>query len=197
MSLPRIEDVETPVVGRFYDVPTVDWRRWVNRSGLFPMPVLGPLHEDREHIGFSDDHWHFDWRFAPQDQLVRHMEADHTDDPAIALKSVATAHAVRGSVYRARWKCRRPMPVLPVQFQRIEGWMGSRPFLPIPWLPALERAFAGEKLPACRKCPHRGLPLRGLPETDGVVVCPGHGLAWDVQTGALVRRTQDEEAARG
>ena len=32
-------------------------------------------------------------------------------------------------------------------------------------------------------CPHRGLPLEGEPDADGIVTCPWHGYRYDVRSG--------------
>lgn len=56
----RIEDVKSPEVGKFYLVRCIDHpnvkgnHRW--------LPVIGPWHEDAEIVGFSDHHFHYDWR---------------------------------------------------------------------------------------------------------------------------------------
>jgi nitrite reductase/ring-hydroxylating ferredoxin subunit len=47
----------------------------------------------------------------------------------------------------------------------------------------------------CGTCPHRGFPLGGVPAKRGVVVCPGHGLAWDQATGRNVPRYRVRPAA--
>ena len=78
-----------------------------------------------------------------------------------------------------RRKCQREMPDFP---SHVDGWLntGHR---------HLEAAYRGCRLkPDHPVCPHKGFPLEGLPEKDGVVICPGHGLAFDMNTGELVPR---------
>lgn len=59
------------------------------------------------------------------------------------------------------------------------------------WIPKLEEKYAD----ACLidgKCPHKGIDLSGCPAVNGIVVCPGHGLLWNAETGKLVPRPQPE-----
>ena len=36
-------------------------------------------------------------------------------------------------------------------------------------------------------CPHRGVNLASVPQKKGCVICPAHGLAWQIKTGKLVK----------
>lgn len=155
-------------IGRYYRVPVI----WNQRWRQF-VPVLGPLHEDRAIIGFPEEHWHIDWRFVTERFWLRHSLGRLTP-----LATPISKRNTTGDVTMRRLKCKRAMPVFPA---RTAGG-------PIPWLPALEDAYAGATLKCGRICPHQGLPLAGCPVQDGVVVCPGHGLAWDVATGKLRTR---------
>jgi hypothetical protein len=38
----------------------------------------------------------------------------------------------------------------------------------------------------CLRCPHRGTPLNGVPQKDGKIVCPAHGLCFDMNTGGMI-----------
>jgi nitrite reductase/ring-hydroxylating ferredoxin subunit len=40
----------------------------------------------------------------------------------------------------------------------------------------------------CRRCPHKGTLLDGLPGDEGVVICPAHGLSFDLVTGCVTSR---------
>jgi hypothetical protein len=57
----------------------------------------------------------------------------------------------------------------------------------IPWLRKLEQKYRDAKMKNFI-CPHKGLPCNATPIVDGVVVCRGHGLAFNVETGAMVRQ---------
>jgi hypothetical protein len=176
--IPRVSEIEDePVIGKFYMVPCVwadgDWQ-----------PVIGPRHEDKEHIGFDELHFHKDPRFISDrevmqgfDWAVSRTSRVITCSPAqweLASVLVKIEHGPR----ERRRKCHRRMPTFPADITS-----AGRPA----WQLKLERAYEGATL-ACMRCPHRGIPLDGLPVKDGKVICPGHGLAWDVSTGELVPR---------
>jgi hypothetical protein len=138
------------------------------------IPIIGTLHEDSDIIHVSGEHWHIDWRFMP-DSLIRHT-------------GCGGAHAIvvwdRWVASEPRWailKCRRLMPEFPTKCG--PGWS-----IEIPFMRRLETAYADAKLPESLKCPHRGIPLAGVPVVNGMVTCPGHGLQFCVKTGRLVRR---------
>jgi hypothetical protein len=64
------------------------------------------------------------------------------------------------------------------------GWSGAE----ISFVRKLEEAFEHETL-KCHTCPHKGMPLDGMPiDAEGRVVCPGHGLRWNLKTGKLSPR---------
>lgn len=54
------------VVGKMYRVPCMFVERVV-RSSWIPtdgwVPVVGPRHNDVEHLNFDHEHYHVDWRF--------------------------------------------------------------------------------------------------------------------------------------
>lgn len=175
----RVTDAERVEVGRYYMVPCVR----VNRSSLGGpgtgkrlgwLPVIGPAHEDKAILDFSRVHYHYDWRFidAKQASVIGH-------DPTTgeALSAIETLVCVIEKQER-KLRCRRAMPTFPLPPPQVFP------------LAKLESAYASHRIkPDCRVCPHRGVPLNGLPVRDGAVVCPGHGLKWNIATGGLVRRT--------
>lgn len=163
------------VIGRFYSVPTV-YGPLGGQVGQWP--VLGPLHDDIEVIGFEHEHYHYDWRFINTSawEYALHwtlwesphgiVMSDRPDLPELAR--------VGPVVYRRR-KCYRLMP----DFPRSPALKG--------WLRRLEAAYADATLKPGLICPHRGASLRGLPVDEaGCVVCSLHGLRWDLSTGKLV-----------
>lgn len=164
---------EPCVIGRYYRVPCVDVPMW---NGM--VPVFGPLHEDREIIGFPEEHWHIDWRFVPSAFI------DQRTSRGVVHGLVVSWKNARGGIVMLRRKCRREMPDFPTH-----PHSGREVF----WLRDLEANHRGARLKCGRICPHRGLPLAGCPVKDGVVVCPGHGLAWNVDTGELVRRLDPDK----
>lgn len=148
-------------VGKKYRVPTIEGH-W---CGVFrSWPVIGPLHEDREHIKFDREHYHIDARFLSNRQMA-------VGDP---FNHPLTLDRVVGPVRYVLRKCHRTWPEYPAHKAR--------------FLPYLESAYAGERLKPGLACPHKGAPLQGLEVHDGCVTCPLHGLRWCVETGKLKRR---------
>ena len=163
------------IAGRRYMVPCIshpdlkrnlfNWGKWI--------PLIGPLHQDMEHINFEPWHIHVDTRF-----LTFSEDGYYSGSQALAR---VVALSGRGEWSRLhdesyldicdnalldlrRLQCRRPVP--PV-------------FPEARWASALQKAHAG-----CRivdgLCPHRGIPIAcGRHLAPGVRQCPGHGLAWD------------------
>lgn len=192
--IPNIEDLKgPPVVGKFYMVPCVVVERETIELGV-PVgayPVQGPMHTDVEHIGFEPSHWHYDARFLsakqwlwkagrPRRQVIRLGETTERL-AAIAVFGAPLCDRNRSLSRPVPMKrqCMRDMPPVPFLALREK---------PSFWLKELEAAYADKRV-TCGKCPHRGLPLESLPREPGTdnVVCPGHGLRWDLKTGQLVR----------
>jgi hypothetical protein len=164
---------EDCVAGRRYMVPCIShpklkgerstWRDWI--------PLIGPLHEDQEHVGFKPWHIHVDTRF-----LTFPFEDFYEESRALAspvcLSGRDDQHlygyfldiASNATLELRRMQCRRPVPPA---------------FLETKWASALQAAHAN-----CRivdgLCPHRRIPIAcGRHLAPGVRQCPGHGLAWD------------------
>ncbi len=175
----RVTDMdEEPEVGKFYLVPCVLYK------GVWTA-VFGPLHDDRDLIGVEADHYHRDVRFADDDECewLGSRFAEPSAEQCALFTIVITDHIESEIAYKRR-KCRRRMPEFPHKARR-NGAIGG-PSEP-PWLRILEDAYRGANA-KCGRCPHRGFNLKGLPQKDGKVVCPGHGLRWHVRTGALAPR---------
>lgn len=156
------------VIGRFYRVPTVRGRFF---SKITDWPVLGPMHEDKEFINFPQMHYHFDFRFfnRVEWEFIVRMADPLTpfSYPLIARPD----YLELGPVTYRRRRYQRVMPGIPKA----------------KWLRRLEAAYANQVLKPGLVCPHRGASLRGLPvDAEGCVVCPLHGLKWNVTTGKLV-----------
>lgn len=180
MTLRFIDDLDgPPVVGESYRVPTVrgSWYGMVRN-----WPVIGPLHRDREIIGFPHPHYHLDARFLT-DRCIRiaagSIQAKSEIDP------VAVATRILGSPLRTHQRMNPdglPPPVVRARLCR-------RGFEPVTWsaeahwYKELAAAYAGERLRPGMICPHRGLCLKSMPRAGGNVICPAHGLWWNVETG--------------
>lgn len=172
--------LERYTVGQYYRVPVLAVADWQGYTG--GVPIIGPWHEDAEIIGFAPHHYHVDWRFAPE-RLVALVTARRTqwkngkacsDATKLFSRPIEARRIVAGAVpVLRRRKMRRAMPTFPRAT--------AKQF----WLPRLEQAFAGK----CAKggvCPHKGLPLDGLPVRGGMITCPGHGLRFDAKSLAVV-----------
>jgi hypothetical protein len=174
MPIQRVSEIEgEPVVGKFYlvqciiDGPLRDWR-----------PVIGPLHDDVEHFGFKTTHYHYDWRFLAD--VDCQIIANCFDRPVSRLGGLMAAIGPAVETRLKRMKCLRPMPVFELAFSTDKA--GKR------WA-KFEQHFSNQSLTSCLKCPHRGIPLANLPKDEqGNVVCSGHGLKWNLETGKLVSR---------
>ncbi len=170
----RVVDLkEEPIVGRRYLVPCVAIELRVLKGETHTwVPVFGGEHEDKDVIGFADMHWHFDLRFI-SDRIFRRT-GGVPPIGSVDLKGVLVGNFDRRTVEKPRL-CRRRMPPYPryVSFRE-------------PLEKAYKKATVIEQ-DGCRLCPHRGLPLDGLPKRpDGSVVCRGHGLCWS-REGKLVK----------
>lgn len=187
----RVADLsEPPTPGKRYLVQLVHLKVGDLSPGWWP--VTGPQHDDIEHIGFAPQHWHPDLRFLTKAQLISltqlygsfRMEAlysEGSDDTYRAHAHQIGAYFVTQVAERPRL-CRRLQPMYP-RFRM--SWY---------WLHNLEAAFQDRKVAECRRCPHRGVPLGNLPrDSQGRVVCPAHGLRWNLNTGRLSPMAEGDE----
>lgn len=156
-----------PIIGRYYLVPCVLMPDKNGAADL--MPIFGDSHDDRE-IGATFEHWHFDFRFFSQRQLRRHGR------PLYAM--VAKVEFSIGRTVR-RLKCKRQFPEWPGLDERREWGTTGEAFLR-----RVQSLCAGRKLCGMR-CPHKGFDLSSIPADEkGIVTCPGHGLRFNLKTGA-------------
>lgn len=177
--IPRVTELESePEVGKFYMVPCV-------RTGQgYWVPVMGPPHEDGAIINFPYHHYHRDLRFLSEADVVElantfAFRLSCTLEEAAMIVPTLTHNHVTAPPVERRMKCRRRMPTFPLTL---------RPKHVAPWWPKLQSTYADASA-KCGRCPHKGFSLKGLPEKDGAVTCPGHGLRWNVETGEMVPRT--------
>ena len=200
--LQRIHEVSEPVIGRYYLVQCLQ----SVKPGLW-LPVIGPEHEDAAIIKFPALHCHYDLRFFPARLLASKHLRDYTEYPAtnpleflmsapvLTLRGSSTwPDSARGYYWFhisspvpewKRRKCLRETPVFP-WYPSAKGWPRQ-----------LEACYANVVLKDLDNpvCPHRGIPLKGHGQGDQVV-CPGHGLKWNLKTGRMVSRLQKLETAQ-
>lgn len=161
-------------IGKFYKVPCV-WAEEFYHARNIWIPVIGPLHEDKEHIKFEPRHWHIDWRFAQARFIYPAWRSPYATVLCKDLASWRTPNVLntKGPELKRR-KMLRDWPTYPAELVERN------------WLPKLRKAFAGCTLKPGAVCPHRGIPLEHAAREGDVVTCPGHGLRWNVKTGELV-----------
>ncbi|ALC13801.1 hypothetical protein [Sphingopyxis sp. 113P3] len=170
MTIPLLSELrQPPVPGRYYMVPVIDFI-YCNREGQWP--TLGPLHHDREEIGFDPLHFHVDLRFltARQTKQIRRWYSPGTAEATVSAAPLNyRGRDVPKKPYLAKRRCRVP------------GWAYSPPGRPL-WLDAFDRRF-GEVAEPRRLadgrllCPHRKVDLSSFePDAEGIVTCPLHGL---------------------
>lgn len=175
------------IAGRHYMVPCINhpklkkssdgWENWI--------PLIGTLHQDKEHIGFEPWHIHVDTRFLTLDT---HYSESFALGKVVTFSARGGLEALYDSYYSdivdnamlelRRKQCRRPIPSV---------------FPEAMWAGDMQKAHA-----SCRivdgLCPHRGIPIAcGRYLAPGVRQCPGHGLAWD-DDGRQARLVAPEQA---
>jgi len=166
---------EPPIVGRWYMVPAIFYRRFSRQGPELWWPVLGPRHNDVEFFDFKWEHFHFDQRFL----TVRHLNVIDRD-PEYALKR-SFYQPLQGNETGKRlpmptlhrMQCRRVMPEYP--------WSGQLA------IENINLHYEGRMAKRGKRgwiCPHRQTALGTMvPDAAGVITCPLHGLRIDAKTG--------------
>lgn len=165
----KIDELDKPpVVGRFYLVPCFRLAVLFDEEWI---PVHGSAHDDPE-IGVLVLHRHVDARFVSK-RLQKKLDLVQGGSSVLAVPVCDSGSVkVKSPVYR-KMKCRRTMPAIE-EFGPIPGEMTGT-------IRTIHRCGVNPERPVC---PHRGYDLRTIPEVNGVVTCPLHGLAFDAETGA-------------
>lgn len=211
-GLQRVDRMTAPpVIGRFYLVPTV---RYVYCGIEADWPVMGPLHDDREHLEFPYFHYHVDARFIPQAHYKR-LTAGHfsvhlygraeilfAGNP-LQQRNFAAGYVERKDAMAMPAEKRRALgiPHPPIVHRRrkmqreftypraeVEAIVNGRNAKDRSFL-AMWAAHAG--MTARRGehgliCPHRNYPLGNVrPDADGILTCPLHGLRICSRTGLV------------
>lgn len=177
MALQKIEELnKPPVVGKYYLVPCVDIHEEL-------IPIRLPIHDDAEYLRVPQRHVHYDFRFLSktwldslEDNIAYYFKADQKETYYSSIHSIGITPDI---IYKKKL-CKR----LPNSFP---DWIFNinRKFQ------EFEKAFLGCKLKPNLVCPHKGISLKSEPIKDGIVVCPGHGLAFDISTGECVSRRKE------
>lgn len=197
MAFPIVTDLtEPPVVGAFYLVPCV--RYWW-RGLLRWWPVVGPKHDDAEHLDFKPAHYHIDRRFLREADFRREeprRSEPHADRRWLSLYPADTQYAgaplqeiaadsYKGGPLPAPVLRKRRCLVADVSFPSIAR-TGAK-------FERFHDAYQGKRCGRDAEghliCPHKGARLGSLvPDAKGIVTCPLHGLAINTETGVVVRR---------
>ena len=180
-------------VGRLYDVQVVR-ANWCHTRADWP--VLGPRHEDADHLNFPYYHWHIDGRFVSAD-LWRKVKTEGFIRSPLASSQLDA------------WIATMMLPVMQEPIHPSAAWgpaetLGTQQLRLIRHSPPdiwshprmanfkllgfarLKKAYRNARLVNGTICPHRGADLRGInPDADGCVRCPLHALRWNLETGRL------------
>lgn len=184
MRYPRAEALTSPaVIGERYSVRCAHATLGAV-SGWWP--ILGELHADPDITTKIGRHLHIDWRFPGAARVERTLRA-WTFDDALWRLTFLTLHKGPGLPMAFRHElprktgirrivkiCRRPFPVFGEDEQeelgeKFETWAATQRHLCLDLSTMI--------------CPHKGIPLGGVPVVDGVITCPGHGLSFCATTG--------------
>lgn len=173
---------EPPIVGRYYLVPAIPWKRKApygvdhNDSDLW-WPVIGPRHNDLEFFNFEHLHFHVDPRFLSK----RHWQFVFDDGRGGKLFSVlATPLSGVNMPKGPRDPKLRKMCCSMDTVPSPEWIAGSKQVID------LNRTFAGKQCARGKRgwvCPHRKIALGSVTPIDGVITCFLHGLRIDAETG--------------
>jgi len=174
------------IVGELYQVRCVRLKDkgWYGRAWI---PVIGPVHEDREIIGFPPHHVHVDVRFLSNAQvrLFCGWARFWSKEQSILVRPVSLEEGGVPLAHEFKViskRCHRAMPHFPVSKATL-------------WEDKLRDSCRDCVLKDGLVCPHRGFPLAPFAEEhpEGVfAICPGHGLCWNIRERRLA--TPEEEA---
>ena len=186
--LPLVSEMkEPPVPGRFYYVPAVFYYYLHISDKPAWWPVLGPKHDDAEHLEFPWPHYHLDRRFMSESQMQRTggkispSQGDHNVAISPILQPIGDigSYGTMPQPVLRRMKCQRAeigFPDYPEDNKKFKAFHAS---------------FIGKKCPRDAEghliCPHKGARLSSLvPNAEGIITCPLHGLLIDPATETVV-----------
>lgn len=178
-TIPLVDDLDhEPEVGKEYRVRCVH-----GKSGV--TPIIGVQHNDSA-FGFGDfEHVHYDFRFLSDFRISEISKGlggnEWYADSSLMLMAQQTA--INEKVFTYVLTCHRRMNNYPV---------ASCGFM----LATLQPAYKDKKATG-GVCPHRKVCLSSMPRRGNVVVCPAHGLAWNLKTGNMVKRKIPKNAIPG
>jgi hypothetical protein len=186
-----------PVPGQHYLVPHVLYW-WTPGEPIYGRtqdarwwPIIGPKHDDIEHLNFKAKHYHCDVRFLRRSTFSdrrRNIRASYSNLVGTPISEFSErewyGHKIGGPLPEPVWRTAKCIVA-------DAGFVPHNPenltFV------AFHAAYEGKR---CRRdaegrliCPHKGAPLNSLaPDRKGRVVCPLHGLLINVETGVVEKR---------
>lgn len=175
----RIDELrQPPIVGQAYLVPCVSLKGQPDGRLPVSMPVphsdRGVIPEINPHKSESGDHYHLDLRFIPPEI---HQKLTNTDD-GVNFVSVLYRERIEPSI---TWHPAIYQGHSSFDTGNLKSWWYS-----------FQELYTSERLDDCQRCPHKGFPLEQVPEnSEGVRVCPLHGLAWR-KDGTLAKRYRSQ-----
>ncbi len=168
----KLQEGQTPIVGKYYRVPCAILD--IGNGRTLAVPVIGPPHKDKQ-FAFRYSHYHIDGRFAGK-EVERHyyMDDGRTNFIICTEKQIDNDYASRHKFLRTelrRRKCKRLNTglILPQKFtdKKYSDWAISM----------IGKSCKG------KKCPHLGYPMQ---EIEGQLVCPLHDLRGDMDTEKII-----------
>jgi hypothetical protein len=193
MTLQRADRLkELPVVGQWYLVPAILWKRGSHVSfaggseeavlrelqlpGAKWWPVWGSKHRDVEHFGFDNLHYHIDPRFLTKRHWSEFRNSFFSRSPLQQVQAMPLNHV--------DLKSGPPKP----QLRRMRCTMAHSEWghADAKTVVKFNEAYDGQQCAKGKRgfiCPHKLFPLGSVQAVDGVITCPLHGLRIDASTG--------------
>lgn len=164
------------VVGETYRVPCIKIK---NKQGqLDIIPVYGASHADPD-LGNFSIHFHIQDIFLTDEELVRYgflRDDGYQAIPTINLGVHFVPELFENLICRRQYN---------VGFPQNKARRSHLPLMEATRTRLRTEAFR-LKL-NCKVCPHRGTCLDNVsPDSEGIIQCPAHGLAFDVSTGEIL-----------
>lgn len=183
---------ESPRVGKFYLVKCIK----LNQNGIECfgkewVPIIGPKHDDEGPVNFPYNHYHIDWRFIyGLADYKRDIRGDSITGYEFARViclpgNGISEYSIHASGLEIEYKTRKCARVYGGDYNFPVSTANGE----VRFLKTLEKEFKGCKLKAGHICPHKGINLSSIaPDENGLIVCPGHGLAFNSKTLTQTKR---------
>ena len=181
-------------LGKFYRVRCLR-ADWIKSNVPKWTPIIGTLHDDREFIGFEQQHFHVDFRFLGKPARTAAAAHQHGARKINLTFALPITHVIplgtkryislEGSELR-KFPEESYMKTMRLKFKTDYPEYDFEP----PWLRSMEEAYQDASLGPAMICPHQGTDLNGIkPDEDEFLTCPLHGLRWNSLTGKLAPKS--------